>query len=211
MHPTVIALTGLPGTGKSELGATLYQRLPRDFAFLDIDTLTEPLVRAALAVSGRCLAAAAEDGTLRELRDAQYACLFAQVRELVSFGRSVLFVAPMTHELEAAGTFSRIVDDLHTARFVLIRVRASPEIVRGRLERRGHFLDELRLSRWNADRFRYDRPPALPMPGLELDSSARTAAALADDALRWLEARRVLDEATGDAVTRLAAPLRRSA
>ena len=27
MRPTVIALTGLPGTGKSKLGATLYQRL----------------------------------------------------------------------------------------------------------------------------------------------------------------------------------------
>jgi len=189
MHPTVIALTGLPGTGKSKLGTTLYQRLPRDFAYLDIDTITQPLVQAALAVSGLSLATAAENGTLRRLRDAQYGCLFDQVRALVSLGRSVLFVAPMTHELDDAPRFLRAVESLGPARFILIRTHASTEAVRSRLERRGDFLDELRLARWQLDRFRYDRPVPLPLDGLELESSSRSPTSLAEHALRWLRAR----------------------
>jgi predicted kinase len=188
MRPTVIALTGLPGTGKSKLGATLYQRLPRDFAYLDIDTLTQPLVQAALAISRLSLATAAENGSLRKLRDAQYACLFDQVRALVALGRSVLFIAPMTHELDDPPRFFHAIESLGPARFILIRTHASPGAVRSRLERRGDFLDELRLSRWQLDRFRYDRPVPLPMDGLELDSSNRTPTSLAEHALRWLRA-----------------------
>jgi predicted kinase len=186
MRPTVIALTGLPGTGKSKLGAMLYQDLPRDFVYLDIDTLTQPLVRAALAVNRLSLSTAAEHGYLRELRDAQYSCLLDQVRELVSFERSVLFIAPMTHELEDPPGFLRVVASLGPARFILIRTHASPETVRTRLEQRGDFLDELRLARWEADRYRYDRPVPLPMNGLELDSSDRSTRSLAEHALRWL-------------------------
>jgi hypothetical protein len=185
-YPTVIALTGLPGTGKSKLGATLYPCLPRDFVYLDIDTLTQPLVRAALTVNRLSLATAAENGYLRTLRDAQYSCLLDQVRELVSFERSVLFIAPMTHELEDPPGFLRVVASLGPARFILIRTHASPETVRTRLEQRGDFLDELRLARWEADRYRYDRPVPLPMNGLELDSSDRSTRSLAEHALRWL-------------------------
>jgi len=186
MRPTVIALTGLPGTGKSKLGATLYQWLPRDFVYLDIDTLTQPLVRAALTVHRLSLTIAAENGYLRKLRDAQYSCLLNQVRELVSFERSVLFIAPMTHELEDPPGFLRVVATLGPARFILIRTHASPEAVRTRLEQRGDFLDEFRLSRWEADRYRYDCPVPLPIDGLELDSSDRSPSSLAEHALRWL-------------------------
>jgi predicted kinase len=186
MHPTVIALTGLPGTGKSKLGATLYQSLPRDFAYLDIDTLTQPLLRAALAVNRLSLAKAAASGDLRKLRDAQYSCLWDQVGELVSFGRNVLFVAPMTHELEDPPAFFRVVANLGPARFFLIRTHARPEVVRSRLEQRGDFLDELRLSRWQVDRCRYDRPVPLPMNGLELDTSGGSPTSLAEHALSWL-------------------------
>ena len=185
-RPTVIALTGLPGTGKSKLGATLYRRLPGEFAYLDIDTVTRPLVRAALTVNRLSLTTAAENGNLRTLRDAQYSCLLDQVRELVSFERSVLFIAPMTHELADPPDFLRMVASLGPARFLLIRTHASPEAVRSRLERRGDFLDDLRLSRWEIDRYRYDRPMPLPMNGLELDSSDRSPKSLAEHALRWL-------------------------
>ena len=145
-------------------------------------------MQAALAVSRLSLATAAENGSLRKLRDAQYCCLFDQVRALVSLGRSVLFVAPMTHELDDPPRFLRAVESLGSARFILIRTHASHEAVRSRLERRGDFLDELRLSRWPLDRFRYDRPAPLPLDGLELDSSSRSSTSLAEHALRWFRA-----------------------
>ena len=45
---------------------------------------------------------------------------------LVAFGRSVLVVAPMTHELEDPPTFLDVVASLRPARFVLLRTHASP-------------------------------------------------------------------------------------
>jgi hypothetical protein len=186
MPPVVIALIGMPGTGKSTLGSGLFPSLPRDFAYLDLDTLTQPLVRAALAVSGLDLRDAYDSGALRVLRDAQYACLFDQVRELVAFGRNVMFVAPMTHELEDPPTFRRLVAGLRPARTMLIRTRASGHAVRDRLQERGDFLDGLRLSRWEQDERRYTHPAPLPMPGLDLDTSGRSPESLAADALDWL-------------------------
>jgi predicted kinase len=197
MRPTVIALTGLPGTGKSKLGAMIYQCLPSEFAYLDIDTVTRPLVQAALTVNRLSLTTAAENGNLRTLRDAQYSCLLDQVRKIVSFERSVLYIAPMTHELADPPEFLRVVASLDPARFLLIRTHASPEVVRSRLEQRGDFLDDLRLSRWEIDRYRYDRPAPLPMSGLELDSSGRSPKSLAEHALRWLSLRLSMVGRTG--------------
>ncbi len=186
MRPSVIALTGLPGTGKTRIGAALYPMLPPDFAYLDIDTLTQPLVRAALDVVGLSVARAAANGTLRRLRDAQYACLWNQVRELVSLRRSVLVVAPMTHELDDPQAFFGVVASLQPARFVLMRAHAPPETVRVRLEQRGDFLDEHRLSRWELDLQRYLHPAPLPMNGFELDTTGPSAQHLAERALPWL-------------------------
>jgi hypothetical protein len=186
MRPTVIALTGLPGTGKSKLGSLVFRGLPLGFAYLDIDTLTRPLVCAALELRGLDAAGAAASGELRKLRDAQYACLWDQVREQVALDGSVLYVAPMTHELDDPSAFLRIVESFRPARFVLIRVHSRPEVVHLRLQQRREFQDDLRLARWDIDRHRYDHPVSLPMPGLELDSSDRPCEALAEHALRWL-------------------------
>jgi predicted kinase len=199
MPPTVIALTGLPGTGKSSFGAMLYPRLPTEFAYLDIDTLTQPLLQAALAVAGRSLPSAAASGELRKLRDAQYACLWNQVRELVAFGRSVLVVAPMTHELEDPPTFLDVVASLRPARFVLLRTHASPAAVRSRLEQRRDFVDEVRLLRWESGLHRYERPVPLPVPGLELDTSHGSLPLLVERALAWLRSQLATSDAAGNA------------
>ena len=208
MPPSIIALTGLPGTGKTRFGATLYPLLPPDVAYLDIDTLTQPLVQAALAAAGMTLADAAANGTLRRLRDAQYACLWNQVRELVAFRRSVFVVAPMTHELDDAAAFLGVVESLRPARFILMRTHASPATVRARLERRCDFLDPLRLARWEADLHRYERPAPLPVPGFELDTTERAPQLLADVALRWLRTQLEPAQVAGDVETQSSTPAR---
>jgi predicted kinase len=208
MRPSIIALTGLPGTGKTGLGTSLYPHLSRDFAYLDIDTLTQPLVRSALEVSGMTLAAADASGALRALRDAQYACLWNQVRELVSFQRSVVVVAPMTHELEDPPAFRSVVASLRPARFVLVRTHASPRVVRTRLEQRRDFLDELRLSRWNLDLHRYERRAPLPVHGLDLDTSTQPPRVLAERVLAWLRAQLAGSERPDDSQAVRSGPAR---
>jgi len=186
MTPFVIALIGLPGTGKSTLGRHLLPSMPRETAYLDLDTMTQPLVRAALSVNRMDLRAADASGALRVLRDAQYACLFDQLRTLVSFGRNAMFVAPMTHELDDPPAFRRAMASLRPARVLVIRTHASREVVQARLRERRDFLDELRLSRWEVDERRYARPAPLPMPGLELDSTHAPPHTLVDEARDWI-------------------------
>jgi predicted kinase len=185
MSSIVLALTGLPGTGKTTLADALYPLLP-GFAFVDVDTLTIPLVRTALELRGLTLEAASESGELRRLRDAQYECLFAQTRQLVGFGRDVLMVGSMSNELADPQRFRQVVGGFAPAAFLLVRTHAPAPVVCVRLEQRAGYWDPLRLKRWDLDAPRYGAPAPLPMPGLEVDTTGASPAELARRVLAWV-------------------------
>lgn len=185
MTPLVLALTGLPGTGKTCLADALYPLLP-GFAFVDVDTLTIPLVQTALRISGLTLDDASASGDLTRLRDAQYECLFAQTRQLVGFGRNVLMVGSMSTELANPPRFREVADSFAPAALMLIRTHAPATVVPGRLEQRAGYWDRLRLKRWGVDGVRYDAPAPLPVPGLEVDTTTGTPAQLACRVVEWV-------------------------
>jgi predicted kinase len=185
MIPIVLALTGLPGTGKTCLADALYPLLP-DFAFVDVDTLTIPLVQTALDLRGITLDAASASGELRRLRDAQYECLFAQTRQLVGFGRKVLMVGSMSNELADPPRFHRVASSFAPADLLLVRTHAPGAVVCGRLEQRAGYWDHLRLRRWNLDAPRYDAPAPLPMAGFEVDTTSGTPTQLARRVVEWV-------------------------
>ena len=185
MTPLVLALTGLPGTGKTTLADALYPLL-QGFAFVDVDTLPIPLVQAALRMSGLTLEEAAASGDLKRLRDAQYECLFAQTRQLVGFGRNVLMVGSMSTELADPPRFHEVADSFAPADVLLIRTHAPATVVPGRLERRAGYWDPLRLKRWSVDGARYDAPAPLPVRGLEVDTTTGTPGQLAGRVVEWV-------------------------
>jgi hypothetical protein len=185
MTPLVLALTGLPRTGKTTLADALYPLLP-DFAFVDVDTLTIPLVRTALELRGLTLEAASASGELRRLRDAQYACLFAQTRQLVGFGRNVLMVGSMSNELADPPRFREVVGGFAPADLLLVRTHAPGSVVCARMEKCAGYWDTLRLKRWTLDAPRYAAPAPLPVPGLEVDTTSGTPAQLARFVLDWV-------------------------
>jgi predicted kinase len=195
MTPIVLALTGLPGTGKTTLADALYPLLP-EFAFVDVDTLTIPLVRTALELRGLSLEAASASGELRRLRDAQYECLFAQTRQLIGFGRNVLMVAPMTEELADPPRFREVVASFAPATMLLVRTNAPGLIVCSRFEQRAGYMDPLRLKRWAVDAHRYNAPSPLPIAGLEVDTTGGTPAELARFVMAWMQ--RVAPQLHGD-------------
>lgn len=187
MTPIVVALTGLPGTGKTSLADALYPLLP-DYAFVDVDTLTIPLVQTALKLRGVTMDEASASGELRQLRDAQYECLFSQTRQLVGFGRKVLMVGSMSSELADPPRFHEVAASFAPARLLLVRTHAPGTVVSGRIEQRAGYWDRLRLERWKLDGPRYDNPAPLPMPGLEVNTTAGTPAQLARDVVEWIRA-----------------------
>jgi len=195
MTPIVLALTGLPGTGKTTLADALYPLLA-GFAFLDVDTLTIPLVRTALELRGLSLEAASSSGELRRLRDAQYECLFAQTRQLIGFGRDVLMVGPMTNELADPPRFREVVSGFAPATMLLVRTHAPGLVVCSRFEQRAGYMDRLRLKRWDLDAHRYNAPSPLPMPGLEVDTTSGTPLELARYVIAWVQ--RVAPQVAGE-------------
>ncbi len=197
MTPLVLALTGLPGTGKTCLADALYPLLP-GFAFVDVDTLTIPLVQTALRISGLTLEEASASGDLTRLRDAQYECLFAQTRQLVGFGRDVLMVGSMSTELADPPRFHEVAASFAPADLLLIRTHAPATVVPARLEQRAGYWDRLRLKRWSVDGARYDAPAPLPVRGLEVDTTTGTPRQLAGRVVEWV--RQALPGRAWDAV-----------
>jgi predicted kinase len=95
MHTTYI-VCGSPGAGKSTYARELAST--RQAALLDIDTVTERLVRIALRESGRSQDDRDSDYFKRTFREPLYEVLFDIARENLPF-LDVVVVGPFTKEL----------------------------------------------------------------------------------------------------------------
>lgn len=142
----LVAIGGIPGSGKSTLGQALAGRLGA--ALLDLDTLTNPLLALLAATTG-----AGDDldhPSLRgAVRDARYRCLADTAAQVASAGCSAIAVAPFTAELAEPIAWhqfpGRGLDQ--TASKVLICVHVDPAVARQRRGDRGLPRDQSLLQR----------------------------------------------------------------
>ncbi|MDQ2849007.1 MAG: ATP-binding protein [Actinomycetota bacterium] len=132
----LVAIGGLPGSGKSTLGQALAGRLGA--ALLDLDTLTNPLLALLAGTTGA--GGDLDHPSLRgAVRDARYRCLADTAAQLVSAGCSAIAVAPFTAELAEAVAWQQFSGpglDQATRR-VLICVHVDPAVARQRRGNRG--------------------------------------------------------------------------
>lgn len=158
--PLAYVTLGGAGSGKS----TLSRRLSAETGavYLDKDTIAGPLVRVALDALG-------QDPSDRESNDvyvtsimpAEYETLFAAAGSNLALGHAVVLDAPFVAYLDDPGFLRRSVAQAGwpPARIRVIRVRASPEVVRRRLIERGSERDRAKLADWDGY---WDRFGALP-------------------------------------------------
>jgi hypothetical protein len=133
-RPLVIAVGGLPGSGKSTLGRQLAIVLRA--ALLDLDTLTNPLIAQ---IAG--LTEAADDldhPSLRgSVRQARYACLRDACADVAGAGVAVVMVAPFTAELRSRSAWAEFSAPLAAGRPLLIDTVVDPGLALRRRIRRG--------------------------------------------------------------------------
>ncbi len=145
MHTSII-VCGSPGSGKSTYAARL--AAARQAALLDIDTVTERLVRIALARSGHSPDDRDSGYFKQTFREPIYETLFAIARENLPF-QDVVIVGPFTRELQDRDWPARLRERLGSTVEVHY-VRCAPEVRRRRLEQRGNPRDRAKLENWES-------------------------------------------------------------
>ncbi len=143
MH-TAFIVCGSPGAGKTTYARQL--AAARHAALLDIDTVTERLVRIALGQSGRSEDDRDSDYFKRTFREPVYETLFDIARENLPV-EDVVIVGPFTREVKDPGWPSRLAVSLGSVVEVHY-VQCAPDIRRHRLALRGDARDKAKLEDW---------------------------------------------------------------
>ena len=155
MHTTYI-VCGSPGAGKTTYAKQLASE--RSAALLDIDTVTERLVRIALRESGHDPDDRDSETFKRIFREPIYATLFDIARENIPF-QDVVVVGPFTKELRDPDWPSKLSQTLGSPVEVHY-VTCPPETRRQRLADRGDARDLAKLRDWeNYIQYYEESPP----------------------------------------------------
>jgi predicted kinase len=144
-HAAII-VCGSPGAGKTTYARRL--AAARHAALLDIDTVTERLVRIALDESGHSKDDRDSEYFKRTFREPIYETLFAIARENLPV-QEVIIVGPFTREIRDPDWLSKLARDLGGPVEVHY-VQCAPDIRRHRLEHRGDARDLAKLNEWDS-------------------------------------------------------------
>ena len=146
--PRVIAIGGFAGSGKTELARIL----ARDTAWpiLDKDTLTRPVVEAALEALGQSPNDRESDVYLEQIRPREYECLVAAMVENLQCGNSAILAAPFIKEFANPAWTSRLeatCADLG-ASLHIVWVHCDPGTMHTYVRHRGAARDAAKLANW---------------------------------------------------------------
>lgn len=134
LAPVLIAVAGIPGSGKTTIGRAAARLLGA--ALLDLDVLTNPLLQ-------RLSDAVGADGFLGHpalggaTRRARYECLAGVAADLLTGGLPVVAVAPFTDELAESPQWQAFCALAHAPTALLVQVQVPAEVAVDRRRRRG--------------------------------------------------------------------------
>lgn len=146
--PHVILIGGYAGSGKTELGRVLARQT--GWPMLDKDTLTCPVVEAALEVLGQSPHDRESETYLNVVRPREYEALSAAALENVGCGNSAVVTAPFIREFSDPAWISRTEASFANleAAVTLVWLYCDPDTMHTYLRRRGAARDAFKLSDW---------------------------------------------------------------
>lgn len=184
--PRVVMIGGYAGSGKTELGRILARET--GWSILDKDTLTRPVVEAALELLGNSPNDRESDLYRTKIRPREYEALTAAVNENVQCGNSSVVTAPFLREFTEAAWINRVQAQLNDmgAETTLVWMNCDANTMHTYLRHRGAARDAGKLANWDEYLSQIDvefRPPA---PHYVVDNCA-SSEPLQDQAQRLIE------------------------
>ncbi|MFE0530623.1 GntR family transcriptional regulator [Micromonospora parva] len=181
--PRVLIVGGYAGSGKTELGRILARET--GWPMLDKDTLTRPVLEAALELIGLSPHDRESEQYLKLLRPREYEALMEAAAENVACGNSAIITAPFIAEFNDSAwldrTRSSFVDKGAAVTFVW--VYCDEGSMQTYIRRRGAARDAAKLADWDGylGRINLDFRPPVPhmlinncISGAPLKAQART-------------------------------------
>jgi DNA-binding transcriptional regulator YhcF (GntR family)/predicted kinase len=146
--PQVVLIGGYAGSGKTELGRILARET--GWPILDKDTLTRPVVEAALEIIGESPHDRESDTYLTRIRPREYEALAAAMTENAQCGNSAVVTAPFIREFKDRAWLNRMgatCQDMG-ADLSLVWIACDPETMHTYIRHRGAARDTAKLANW---------------------------------------------------------------
>lgn len=149
-QPQVVIVGGYAGSGKTELGRVISRET--QWAMLDKDTITRPVVEAALELLGQPPSDREGELYLTHIRPAEYEALINTMIENVECGVSVILTAPFLREITDRAWLDRIKSrcDSLSAKLTIVWVACDAESMRFYIKHRGAARDSWKLANWES-------------------------------------------------------------
>ncbi|MFI7586256.1 GntR family transcriptional regulator [Spongisporangium articulatum] len=149
-RPQVVLVGGYPGSGKSELSRILARHT--GWPMIDKDTITRPVVEAALEIMGHSPHDRESDEYVTRIRPMEYEALRAATLENVECGNSAVVAAPFVREFGDAAWLdrTRAAFEQQGADLVLVWVYCDGDSMHRYMRQRGAARDATKLADWPA-------------------------------------------------------------
>lgn len=146
--PRVVFVGGYPGSGKSELARILTRKT--GWPMIDKDTITRPVVEAALEILGHSPNDRESPEYLNQIRPHEYEAVAATTLENVECGNSAIVTAPFLREFKDHAWIDRTVSLLasHGAVTTLVWIYCDAETMHRYMRQRGAARDATKLADW---------------------------------------------------------------
>ncbi len=148
-RPHVILIGGYAGCGKSELGRILARET--GWPILDKDTITRPVVEAALEVMGLSPHDRESEAYVNNIRPREYEALNAATLENVECGNSAIVTAPFIREFRETSWIERTQAAFSAlkAKTSLVWVYCDASTMHTYIRHRGAARDAAKLADWD--------------------------------------------------------------
>jgi predicted kinase len=148
--PHVVLIGGYAGSGKSELGRIIARET--GWPMIDKDTITRPVVEAALELLGQSPNDRESEPYMTLVRPREYEALMATMVENIECGNSVIGTAPFIREFTDTVWIERTRERLSglNATMALVWVDCDPDTMHLHLRGRGAARDAGKLANWSA-------------------------------------------------------------
>lgn len=148
--PQVLLVGGYAGSGKTELGRILARQT--GWPMLDKDTLTRPVLEAALELIGLSPHDRESETYLSSMRPREYEALMAAANENVSCGNSAILTAPFIREFKDTAWLDRTEAAFAAlnAQVSVVWVYCDADSMHGYVRHRGAARDGYKLNDWDA-------------------------------------------------------------